>query len=175
MKVKLEKIGDEGLLLDQDVEAQWLQDALGTKSGFAVVPPVKLKVHLLKAERVVHVRGDVGVRLKTQCSRCLGEVTQSMKAPLEVALFPAGSVPSAGNDGEIDEADMGIATYEDNEIDLSDIVRDEVFLQLPMTPLCRKSCAGLCDNCGVNLNDGACDCPGALDLRWSALRDVKLN
>ncbi len=175
MKVKVEKIGDDGLLLDEAVEAEWLQESLGDKTPFNVVPPVQLRVQLFKAERVVHVRGNVAVKLNTQCSRCLEEMTQSLKANIEVALFPAGAVPDAGSDGEVEEADMGIATYEGQEIDLADIVRDEVFLQLPMTPVCRKTCAGLCDNCGANRNEGPCGCPGSVDLRWSALRDVKLN
>ena len=175
MKVKLEKIGDEGLLLDEEVEPQWLQEVLGEKSPFSAQVPAKLRVQLLKADSVVHVRGEVGVKLRTQCSRCLVEMDESLKASIEVAIFPAGSVPDSGTDGEVDEADMGIATYDGQEIDLTDIVRDEVFLQLPMTPVCRKSCAGLCDNCGANRNDGPCGCPESLDLRWAALRDVKLN
>ena len=175
MKVKLENIGDEGLLLDEEVKPEWLQEALGKNSPFSVMVPVKLRVQLFKADRVVHVRGDVGVKFQAECSRCLAQMDESLKVNIEVALFPSDSGSDAAEDGEIEEADIGIATYEGQEIDLADIVRDEVFLQLPMTPVCRKTGAGLCGSCGANRNDGPCGCPESLDLRWVALRDVKLN
>ena len=59
MKVKLEKIGDEGLVLDQKVEPDWLQEALGTKSPFTVSAPIGLNVQLFRAEKVVHLKGWV--------------------------------------------------------------------------------------------------------------------
>jgi uncharacterized protein len=95
--------------------------------------------------------------------------------PLDVTLFPRGKEPPAHADGEVAEEDLGVATYEEKEIDLSGIVHDEVLLGLPMNPVCREDCAGLCPTCGQNLNEGDCECPPASDPRWDALRRLKLD
>ena len=57
----------------------------------------------------------------------------------------------------------------DHEVDLEPLVRDAVLLELPLAPLCRADCQGLCPFCGVNRNDEACGCEAPADPRWSAL------
>ncbi len=55
-------------------------------------------------------------------------------------------------------------------VDLEAVAREAILLDLPLAPLCREECAGLCLTCGADLNDGACPCaPQAVDPRWSAL------
>jgi uncharacterized protein len=55
-------------------------------------------------------------------------------------------------------------------LDLTEAIRQYALLAVPMKPLCRKECAGLCPNCGKNLNQGPCDCPAQnIDPRWSKL------
>ena len=62
--------------------------------------------------------------------------------------------------GEID-----ISFYRDDEIDLSELLREQFYLALPMKPLCREDCRGLCPQCGVNRNTGTCDCGPGWDDR----------
>ncbi len=54
-------------------------------------------------------------------------------------------------------------------IDLGPLVRDAVVLELPMAPLCRDDCAGLCPQCGANRNEGDCGCVAPRDPRWANL------
>lgn len=55
-------------------------------------------------------------------------------------------------------------------VDLEEVAREAILLDLPLAPLCREECAGLCPTCGADLNDGACSCaPQAVDPRWSVL------
>src|SRR5262249_1693731 len=49
--------------------------------------------------------------------------------------------------------------YRGGEIDLSGFVHELICLALPVKPLCREECAGLCPRCGVDRNAGACGCP----------------
>ena len=57
-----------------------------------------------------------------------------------------------------------------DQLDLSEVVREVVLLDVSSTPLCRPDCAGLCLTCGANLNDDSCGCaPARTDMRWSAL------
>jgi len=57
----------------------------------------------------------------------------------------------------------------DETIDLGPLARDAVVLELPMAPLCREDCAGLCVQCGANRNEGDCGCVAPRDPRWANL------
>jgi len=61
-----------------------------------------------------------------------------------------------------------------DQLDLRDVVRELLLLDVPSTPLCQPDCAGLCRTCGANLNDTACACDGPpADPRWSALDQLR--
>lgn len=64
----------------------------------------------------------------------------------------------------------------DATIDLTEMVRDVVLLDLPLAPLCDDDCAGLCPTCGVNRNTSPCDCAAeSTDPRWAALADLRFD
>jgi uncharacterized protein len=71
---------------------------------------------------------------------------------------PAAAAPGEA-DREVTEDDLDTAFYRDGVIDLRELVREQIYLLLPMKPLCKEACAGLCPVCGTNLNTGSCDCP----------------
>ena len=80
------------------------------------------------------------------------------------------------NEIELLEDDMSVDFITGNEICLDDIVREQIYLSLPMKCLCREDCLGLCTLCGTNLNIGKCNCedkkghPG-----FSKLKNIKLD
>jgi uncharacterized protein len=75
---------------------------------------------------------------------------------------------------EIEEDDLSTAFYENEEIDLGQLMREQFYLSLPMKPLCGPDCKGLCPICGTNLNRGTCECKREWDdPRFSALRELK--
>jgi len=82
--------------------------------------------------------------------------------------------PPASADGEVAEEDLGVGTYEDKEIDLAAVVRDEAFLELPMSPLCSRA-ARIVPGCGHDLNTGPCGCAAVIDDRWQSLKRIKLK
>ena len=86
--------------------------------------------------------------------------------------------PHAENTGEgereIEEDDLTTAFYENDEIDLGQLMREQFYLALPMKPLCRDDCKGLCPVCGTNLNQGTCDCKRDWeDPRLAALKNAE--
>jgi uncharacterized protein len=97
------------------------------------------------------------------CVRCLNEMPQPITIQIEeLFYYPPWTAP----DGEQ-------VVGEDAFIDLSPIVRDLSLLDLPMQPICRPDCRGLCPECGQNLNEGECDCDrGDVDPRLEALRKL---
>jgi len=75
---------------------------------------------------------------------------------------------------EVEADDMDTAFYENDEIDLGQLMQEQFYLALPMKPLCKDDCKGLCPNCGTNLNKATCDCTTHWeDPRLAALRALK--
>ncbi len=67
---------------------------------------------------------------------------------------PAGSA----EERMVEDDDLSTAFYEDNVIDLGQLMQEQCYLAVPMKPLCREDCRGLCSECGTNLNSGSCEC-----------------
>lgn len=176
-RVHLNEIGAEGLMLEEVLDEVTSQGWLQHTTDFAPEGAGRFTVSLKRADKesVIRVRGDVSVPLSTVCARCLGTLSVAVGGPIDVSLFPAGSEPMPDEDGELESHDMGVATYEGDAIDLGEIVHDEVMLQLPMSPLCREACAGLCSGCGANRNVAECECAGPVDPRLAALQGLKLR
>jgi uncharacterized protein len=80
-----------------------------------------------------------------------------LDAAFDVQYQPSSEIPAEA-DRKVGEKDLDTAFYRDGVIDLRELVREQLYLQLPMKPLCRESCAGLCPVCGTNLNTGSCEC-----------------
>jgi uncharacterized protein len=125
----------------------------------------------LRAESVVEgilVTGRVTGRAMSECARCLSEVR--LELDLEVCdLFVA---PGHEPDDATDDAYEVIGT----DIDLEPMLRDAVTLSLPLNPVCRPECKGLCSHCGSDLNRGECGCVlEERDPRWTALDDLRLR
>jgi uncharacterized protein len=175
VKILIEKIGEEGLDVDEVLPRSWLVDLLGKDAVYQPTKDGRVQAHVSRADDVVHVHGYAALDMVSSCSRCLATVALKMKAPIEVTLVPHSEEPKPDKDGELSEEDLGISTYEDREIDLGDVMHDEVLLELPMVSLCAEDCAGLCAQCGKNLNEGACTCAPSVDMRWSALQRIKIS
>lgn len=127
--------------------------------------PVDAELTLESVVEGVLVTGSVAGDLTCRCARCLTEFDSTVR--IEVCeLFAAP--------GHLLDED----TYrvEGDEIDLEPMLRDEVALSLPLNPLCRNDCKGMCAGCGRDLNEGACDCvEDALDPRWAGLDAVRMK
>ena len=72
-------------------------------------------------------------------------------------------------------AEARIDTHEQDEIDLGQLMREQFYLSLPMKPLCREDCQGLCGQCGIDLNDDTCECPAPVDPRWAKLTELRFD
>ncbi len=122
---------------------------------------VEAKVESLN-EGVV-VRGVVIAPWEGQCRRCLRTVAGTLRSDV-LEVFEAE--PKEGETLLLD----GVT------IDLEPVAREAILLELPLAPLCREDCAGLCPTCGVDRNEVSCDCaPPAADPRWSGLEGLTFD
>jgi uncharacterized protein len=110
-----------------------------------------------------------------RCDRCLEPYQRDIDAGFSFFLTIAPSL-SGQNEIELLEDDMSVELVTDSEIRLDDIVREQIYLTLPMKCLCSEDCSGLCPLCGTNLNMKKCEClrekghPG-----FSKLKKVKFQ
>ena len=141
---------------------------------FRVVSPVALSLDVDRQETARYrVAGHVAGELELLCSRCL----ETFRLPIG-ADFDLRYVPRVENGGdgeqEVEEDDLSTAFYDNDEIDLSQLIMEQFHLALPMKALCTGACKGLCPQCGTNRNTGACDCsPIWEDPRLAVLKKLK--
>jgi len=111
----------------------------------------------------VLVSGRAHVPLTGECGRCLDPIDSTLEVDLqELFAYPESAATE-------DEAEHLIGDL----LDLEPTLRDAVVLALPLTPLCREDCPGLCVTCGARLADGDCGHSAApVDLRWAALEQL---
>jgi len=129
----------------------------GDRDSFRVVAPVSLAFEIVKDKRQFQLVGHVQTELELPCSRCLEPFTWPIDTAFVLRYQP--HTQNAGeSEREIEEDDLSTAFYENDEIDLGQLMREQFYLSLPMKPLCRDDCHGLCPGCGANLNRGTCAC-----------------
>jgi uncharacterized protein len=74
---------------------------------------------------------------------------------------------------ELSDKDLAVGFYQDDKIDLSQMIWEQVYLALPMKPLCKEDCRGLCPQCGTNLNLSMCSCDReTVDPRLATLKTL---
>jgi len=147
---------------------------------FRIVGPVSLGADLRKDARTVRLVGRVGATLEYDCGRCLEPFAVAVDAAFEVMFLPAeanvAGPPSRGqsDEEEVGEDDLGVSFYKDETLDLGQLMREQFYLALPMKPLCREDCRGLCPVCGINRNRETCSCRSEwVDPRMEALRNLR--
>lgn len=130
-------------------------------------------VRFMRTGRGILVTGNLEGDVRLPCSRCLELFVAHVVFDLEEEFIPTVQVTS-GERIDISEEDKEAPTIDaEHTLDLSDVIRQAALLALPMQPLCRPECTGLCPQCGANLNEVQCGCePSTLDARWAKLGEL---
>ena len=135
----------------------------------------RLKVHLDKGEEsTVHVQGKLQARLGLECGRCLEPVALAVDHPVDLFYLPRHKESQAEEqdaDVQLSDHQMVVAYYDQDLLDLGEMVREQIFLLVPMRRLCREDCRGICPECGKNNNNERCECvpPTSPDPRLAGL------
>lgn len=161
MLVKVSDIEEDGLTVD-DVAAvgafsdpAWRLDAVALR--------------LTRDDQDVLVSGEICATVPQVCGRCLEPFPAGVRADLDVRVVPR---PVTADNVELAQDDLDVDFYAKDELNLTALIEAETTLALPMKPLCRDDCRGLCPVCGGNRNTVACACSErAPDPRLAVLRD----
>jgi DUF177 domain-containing protein len=151
-------------------------DALGAETdAYRIAEPVHLAFDIYKDKDQFRLVGAVRTRLELPCSRCLEPFSWPVEAEFDLRYQPHSQNTGEG-EREVEEDDLTTAFYDNDEIDLGQLMQEQFYLSLPMKPLCSDDCKGLCPTCGTNLNRGACDCSNQWeDPRFAALRSIQME
>ncbi|MFI0897800.1 YceD family protein [Streptomyces sp. NPDC020983] len=153
-----------------------IRDVIGVPEGATI----DLDLRLESVMEGVLVSGTAHATARGECVRCLEPVERELDADIqEMFSYPDADTRTArrdeaGADAEADEDD-DMPVLEDDLFDLEPVLRDAVVLALPMQPVCREDCPGLCPTCGARLADDPGHHHEATDIRWAALRDLTLD
>ncbi len=109
-----------------------------------------------RAGERVSVRGSVQSRVHLECVRCLKEFDFLLEAPMVLYAERTGS--TSREEQEQLERDDYMLFHDGRRLDLRETVRELMLLELPITPVCREDCPGLCPKCGADLSLGPCSC-----------------
>ena len=168
MKILVERITASPQHLEFEGNTRWWNARMPPLHGLPpqLNRPFAIDCEVYAMAEDLFISGSVEGEIALECGRCLARYRHGLRESFRLILEPAGdrtpSEPEAfaalSRDGVClgDEVESG--WYRGGEVDLSHFFLEVVALALPVVPLCRERCAGLCSNCGLNLNTDRCGC-----------------
>ena len=134
---------------------------------------VQGEVVLIRTNDSILVQGTLATQTKITCSRCLKPFTLKIPLKIQEEFFPTIDIITGMKLPKPE--DPGSFTIDEHHIlDLTEAIRQYIVTAMPMKPLCKAECAGLCATCGKDLNLGACGCKQEeVDPRWAELLKLK--
>lgn len=179
MKINVRNIPEDGLKIHFEKEENWHRRILGERKGMDFsLKPTSIDGLATRVGETVTLGLKVQTSIDIQCGRCLEPLIIPVNSELKYTLAPAPE-ETEGPEIEIspDSADeVNFGYYQEDEIDLEPIVLEQIVLQIPIKPLCREDCKGLCPKCGADLNVESCDCRAdSVDLRFAVLKGFKVK
>jgi uncharacterized protein len=129
---------------------------------------------------LTRIEGEVIVTAQQECSRCLESFEQDIVGNFSIVvhhLKRGETIPfHSEEDTEKDEDSFIYLSFDEDSIDITENVHDALLLSIPLKPVCKEDCKGLCPVCGHNLNESDCGCTSKrIDNRWQALSGLLNN
>lgn len=163
--------------------SQQLKTPIGSVRNYAVDEIVDITdgnvlvqgdVGLMRTDRGILTKGTLHTEIELTCGRCLSLFNCPLSLNIEEEFFPTIDI-FTGVSVPLPDEPGAFTINENNILDLTEAIRQYALLAIPMKPLCRMDCAGLCPSCGCNLNQKQCNCsPKPADPRWAELNKLVL-
>ena len=192
-QIDLRPLAEAERVLDRDfTPEQVMEHVAGTGSrpdsgtgvaaddDFGVVGPIRFRGTLGRTGDKFTLRGRVEATLQLACARCLKSFTQAVDTMVDLTYVPRVPAAPVAKDAkgrpvddevELQDEDLSTAYYDDHMLDLGEMIREQFYLALPMRPLCRADCPGLCPHCGADRSLEPCQCREEwVDPRLAALK-----
>lgn len=169
--LSLESVFEEPVAFDARLEVP-----LSTidREPLVSLSPLALSGEVRRIEGGYAMDARIAYSGELECSRCLAAYPFREEEPFSLLLYPSSRRPT--EEVELSAGDLDVLYYDEPVVALSPIAEERVQMALPMKPLCRPDCRGLCPGCGKDLNsmDGPCSCAReTADPRWDALKALR--
>lgn len=166
VRLNIPEIPEEGLDQELDLPVE-LNNGLTSDLAHVVL-------RIIRVKKMVLIEGTINIDASLTCSRCCGDFVQSLKnITFKEEYNPAEEIIQE-DEQELTDQDMELNYYNNDEIDLKELIKEQVLISVPMKPLCSENCKGICAGCGKELNAGPCECnEDILDPRLAPLQQLK--
>lgn len=141
----------------------------GIEYEFKTKNPLELII-TYKGKKKLIIEGKTKISLMIPCSRCLKDV----EVAFNINIYKHIDFNSVNID---DIEELKESSYiKGYDLDVDCLVYEEILIDFPLKVLCKEDCKGICEVCGINLNEGSCDCEKkSLDPRMSVIQDIFKN
>lgn len=180
MRLELDEISVGEMTQEYSVEAgrfDELQSLAGSEQ-FDFTSPLKFSLRLQRVGSLVELDGSLAFSIKDVCGLCLSPFEERIESTFSLTFTPQKESEPEQEDEEVElEAEeLGLISYDGEQIDLHEPLQEQVVLSLPLSPLCSEQCNGLCSECGGNLNKTDCNCEKKLfNNKFASLKNLKID
>lgn len=155
MYIETKKIGPEGLTIDCLIDALSSLPLEGSEK--VLVEPIHLNGQLSRDSGGIAFEGEIATVATLTCSRCLDSYRLPLRLHFDL-LYTSASESTAKGESRVNEGEITRTHYDGCRIDLKELLSEQIYLGIPLKPLCRPDCPGFCQRCGCDLKEGACGC-----------------
>ncbi len=174
MVIDLKAISEE-IEVSQVLEKDWWQPGQEDDPLLGLDTPLQVRIKISRVRDKFVLNGQVSGGVLVRCDRCLDSFRRDLESAFNVFLvFPKSGMEEA--EVELLDEDMGVEFIHGETIDVNEIIKEQIFLSLPMKSICKEGCLGLCPACGLNLNEGGCQCNyQGISPAFSKLTNLKIQ
>ncbi len=135
--------------------------------------PVWWKGQVVFADPGYYLRARLSYEQTLSCDRCLKPIVELAVSDVELLILVEHD-PRAAGEHELQERDLGVLHLKGDVLETDPLLQEQLQLNIPMKPLCRPDCQGLCPVCGADRTEAACSCEErSEDPRWATLAALK--
>ena len=169
MKIRLDRVVDTPLAIQEDFD---IESSELDSTDCLRVDEIALRGRITPTFPNHLLEASLSYEQTLGCTRCLEGFKEQIATTLAL-IVRVKDEEASGSEVQLEEEDFSELLLTDPEFDLRALVIEQLQLGFPMKPLCRKDCAGLCSNCGADLNQETCSCKRSVDPRWAALESLQ--
>ena len=169
--IEISEIPESGYKINKQISAS----ALGMDDELEFPKPIVVSIDIEKVKCEAVTKGLIEFSIKQTCSLCLENFISPISSPFEIE-FKSAPAEVFEEEKELEKEELDTVSIKGSEIDLFEIIREQIFLSLPMKPVCKPECPGLCTRCGTNLNLDKCNCDvESIDPRFAVFKKLKVK
>ncbi|MGH9405027.1 MAG: YceD family protein [Terriglobia bacterium] len=154
MRITREELALDPLILDKSYPADRFQN-LSDEFELAAAVRVQGGAELIGTD--IRIHGVVATLVEAKCDRCANPVALPVEQSFDLLYRPLAAT-AREEDVEIPADELDVGFYSGEGVNLTEVVKEQIILALPMKVVCNPDCRGLCPVCGANLNTASCRC-----------------